>query len=68
MYVIALIDWFIGHISTHQHQYNNPSSLLCLLVYHASCVACYSLSLACVVLFLIRSRVSCWCGQCLALN
>jgi hypothetical protein len=68
VYVIVLIDWFIGHISTHQRRYNNPSSLLCLLIYLASCVACYSLSLACVVLFLIRSRVSCWCGQCLALN
>jgi hypothetical protein len=68
MYVIELIDWFIGHISTHQRRYNNPSSLLCLLIYLACCVACYSFSLACVIFFLIRSRVSCWCGQCLALN
>jgi hypothetical protein len=35
MYVIALIDWFIGHISTNQRWYNNPSSLLCLLIYLA---------------------------------
>jgi hypothetical protein len=62
VYVIALIDWFIGHISTYQHRYNNPSPLLCLLIYLTSCVTCYSLSLSCVVLFLFRSRVSCWCG------
>jgi hypothetical protein len=30
VYVIALIDWFIGHISTHQHRYNNHSSFACL--------------------------------------
>jgi hypothetical protein len=53
VYVIALIDWFIGYISTHQRRYNNPGSLLCLLIYLASCIACYSLSLACVVLFLL---------------
>jgi hypothetical protein len=68
VYVIALIDWFIGHISTHQRWYNNPSSLLCLLIYLGSCVVCYSLSLAYVGSFLFMSRVSCWCGQCLALN
>jgi hypothetical protein len=33
VYVIALIDWFIGYISTHQRRYNNPSSLICLLIY-----------------------------------
>jgi hypothetical protein len=54
VYVIALINWFIGHIFTHQRWYNNPNSLLCLLIYLASCVACYSLCLACVVLFLLR--------------
>jgi hypothetical protein len=43
VFVIALIDWLIRNISTHQHRYNNTCSLLYLLAYLASCLACYLL-------------------------
>jgi hypothetical protein len=62
MIVIALIDWFIRNISTHQRRYNNTCSLLYLLVYLASCLACYLLYILapslCSVSLSPRSRVS----------
>jgi hypothetical protein len=60
--VIALTDWFIRNISTHQHRYNSTCSLLYLLVYLASCLACYLLSILapslCSVSLSPRRRVS----------